>query len=210
MFDIGDGFFLETPTKSKTRILHPAKILGTKEGGYTAEIEEADVPLDERAEFLIYFEVKTKFVKQAATVEAVCADEPNSIIEFVTVGEPAAAESREYFRVSTITLDRTATLGEQTDCKLLNVSATGFSVLSTSRFDIGSMVNASISDEGKSYSGRVCVQSIRLMDKDQIRYGLYCVDGKGSNDDLATGLPEMAIAIQRDQLRLSKQKQKIS
>ena len=198
---IGDGLFIETRTQSTARILHPAKIVGAKDDGYTVEIEEADVSLAKGAEFQIYFEVHGKFVKQAATIEAVYDDEPDVTIEFITVGEPMSAESRQHFRVSTVTSNLTATFGAQTGCKLLNVSSTGLSVLSTARHEIGSTVDTSVCHEGKTHSGRVSVQGIRSMAKGQIRYGLHCVDGTGSDVNLAEGLRQMTMAIQRKQLR---------
>ena len=201
MLGIRNGCFIETVTPSSARILHPAKILGTKDGGYTAEIEEANVSFDVGAEFQVYFELKKKFVKQAAKVTAVHDNELNPTIEFVTGGEPVSAESRQHFRVSTVTSDMTATLGSETDCKLLNVSTVGLAVLATAHHDIGSTVTASVYLEGEAYSGRVCVQSIRSMDKGQIRYGLHCVDGNGSNGTLATGLRQLTMAMQRQQLR---------
>ncbi|MCH7591409.1 MAG: hypothetical protein IH989_01335 [Planctomycetes bacterium] len=201
MLGIGDGFFFETSTQSTSRILRPAKILGVKHGGFTAGIEEANVSLAEGAEFLIYFEVRGKFVKQAAKIEAVYDDDPNPTIELITVGEPMSAESRQHFRVSTVMLDLTATLGEQPNCKLLNVSAIGFSVLATAHYDKGSTVDASVCHDDKPYLGRVCVQSIRPMDKGQIRYGLHCVDESGTDCNLRDGLHQMTMAIQRRQLR---------
>ena len=39
------------------------------------------------------------------------------------------------------------------------------------------------------------------MAKDQIRYGLHCVDKSGSDGNLETGLRQMTMAIQRKQLR---------
>ncbi len=201
MLGIGDGFFIETSTQSTARILHPARILGTKDGGFTAEIEEANVSLAEGAEFLVYFEVKGEFVKQAAKIEAVYDEEPNPTIEFITVGDPVSAESRQHFRVSTVMLELTATLGEHADCKLLNVSAVGFSVLTTAQYDIGSTISASVCQEGETHSGTVCVQSIRLMDKGQIRYGLHCVDSNGSGGTLEIGLRQMTATVQRQQLR---------
>ncbi|MCH7591410.1 MAG: hypothetical protein IH989_01340 [Planctomycetes bacterium] len=201
MLGIGDGFFIETSAQATSRILHPAKILGTKDDGYTAEIEEANVSLADGAEFFIYFEVKGKFVKQAAKIEAVYDDKPNSTIEFITAGEPVSAENRQHFRVSTVMLDLTATLGEQADCKLLNVSAIGFSVLATAHYGRGATVDASVCHEGETYSGRVCIQGSRPMDNDQIRYGLHCVDSNGSDGTLEDGLRQMTMDIQRKQLR---------
>ena len=140
-------------------------------------------------------------MKQAAKIEVGYSDEEDTTVEFVTVGEPVSAESRQQFRVSTVMTDLTATLGSETDCKLLNISAVGLAVFATAHHDIGSTVNASVCHEGKTFSGSVCVQSIRCMDKDQIRHGMHCVDGKGSNGSLESGLRKMTVAVQRQQLR---------
>ena len=201
MLDIGVGFFIETRTQSTARILHPAKILGINNGSFTAEIEESGVSLVEGAAFQIYFDVKQKFVKQAASVEAVDDTEPALTVEFITVGEPVSAESRQVFRVSTVMSNLTATLGSAVDCKLLNISALGLALLTTVHHDIGSTLTASVCHDGKTYSGTVCVQSIRVMDKDQIRYGLHCVDGRGSSENLEAGLRKLTVTVQRQQLR---------
>lgn len=198
MVGIGDGFFIEIVSETAARILHPAKVMGTKEGGFVAELEEAKVSLDEGAEFQIFFEVKNKFVKQSAKVSAFFAGEPNPTIEFTTEGEPVSAECRQQFRVSTVMVDLTASLGKQTDCKLLNVSASGLSVLTAATFELYATPDASVRHEGKTYSGRVSVQSVLPMGKGQIRYGLHCVDSSGN---LETGLRKMTMAIQRTQLR---------
>ena len=109
MLGIRNGCFIETVTQSSARILHPTKILGTKDGGYTAEIEEPGVPLAEGVEFQVYFELKKKFVKQTARIKAVDDDEPNLTVEFITVGEPMSAESRQHFAQ----LDGRAFLGDE-------------------------------------------------------------------------------------------------
>ena len=200
MLGIGESFFIQKSTESKTRILHPAKMVGVNDGAYTAEIEEAGVLPDEGAEFQIYFETAKDFLKQAATVQAVHTDEPTPTIEFIIVGDPVSAESRQYFRVSTVMSNLTATLGDESDCELLNVSTVGFCVLATAHYDIGSTAGASMSHQGVLYAGRGCVQSIRSMDKDQIRYGLHAVDTNGLSGNLEAGLRRMTTAIQREQL----------
>ena len=201
MLSIGDGYFIETSTQSTSRILHPAKILGNKDGRYIAEIETASLSFEEGMEFQVYFMPNQEFMKQAARIESVPEVEPTPTIEFITVGEPVSAENRQHFRVSTVMSDLTATLGKQTDCKLLNVSTVGFCVLATAHYDVGSTVTASVTFEGKTYSGRGCVQSIRPMGKGQIRYGVHCVDINGSEGLLEMGLRKLTTTIQRNQLR---------
>lgn len=202
MLGVGDGFYIQTSRGADSRILHPAKLLSGEGGNYSAVIEEPDLTLEEDQDVLVFYEIAKKFVKQAAKINAVSQSEgENPTIGFRPVGEPVSAESRQHYRVSTAAIDLTAGFGEEKGCKLLDVSSIGFSVMSTKKHHVGATLDAELSYDGERYSGRVCIQSVRNMDSTRMRYGLHCVDEKGSGGNLEKGLSQMTMAIQRKQLR---------
>lgn len=197
---VGEGFYIQVPSHSKPQTLFPVNFLGTNAPTCTAESEEAGLSLAAGQDIIIFFEVGGKFVKQSARIEAISDDETPTF-DFVPIGEPVSAENRQQFRVSAVMSDLTATLGDEKQCKLLDVSASGFSVMSTQEHKISAIVDTGLFHEGESYSGRVRIQSIRDMSPDGIRYGLYCVDEKASSANLAQGLRKMSMDLQRKQLR---------
>ncbi len=201
MLGIDDGFFLQIPERSKPRILHSAKMVGANDNVYTAEIEDGSVSLAEGQEIFIYYEVRQKFVRHAARISAVFDDEPMLSANFTTVGEPVPAESRQHYRVSTATSKLTVALGNKGDFKLLDVSATGFSILADKPYDIGTTLDTEVRYDGQCYSGKACVQSVRDLSRGRVRHGLHCVDENRSGAGLAKGLQYVTMAIQRKQLR---------
>ncbi|MHC4826979.1 MAG: hypothetical protein ACYTEY_10510, partial [Planctomycetota bacterium] len=136
--------FFNLPSESKERVLHPATVREPGEAGYTAEIEEPDVALEAGQDIFIYYEIERKFVKQAARIDAVMQTNPTLVVGFETTGEPVAAESREWFRVSTVVANLTVDFGSKTGCPLLDVSSVGFAVESAERFEVGQVVPATL------------------------------------------------------------------
>lgn len=201
MVGIGSGFFVQLPGNSKRRILHPAKLVGVKADVYTAEVEESELFIESGQEILVYYERSREFMQQAARIDTVDEADPNLIITLTTSGEPVSAESRQHYRVSAIMLGLSAQFGPESCCAVLDVSATGFSVIAAEQYSIGTLVNTSIEHEGQTCIGNVSVQSIRPLDKGWIRYGLHCADAKKSGDNLAKGLQQLSIKVQREQLR---------
>ena len=202
MLGVGDGFYIQTSGGADSRILHPAKLLSGDGDNYSAEIEAQDLTLEEEQNVLVFYEIAQKFVKQAAKITAVSQSEgENPTIGFRSVGEPVSAEGREHYRVSTAAGDLTAALGVEKQCRLLDVSSIGFSVFATNKHAIGTTLDAGLFHHGNSYTGQVCIQSVRDLDDGRIRYGLHCVDDKQGGANLEQGLRKMTMDIQRKQLR---------
>ncbi len=202
MLTIDTAFFLQIPSNSKKRILHPAKIVGFTNDLYTAELEETDLPLSAEQQTLVFYESNRSFLQQAACVTEVIKGEPKFRIEFKTNGEPVSAESRQNYRVSAVMAGLTAELGKEKKCPLLDISSTGFSVIAVETYEIGSIVDAVVRYDGKEHKGKVCVQSIRQLSEGRIRYGLHCVnDAKQPSGGMSAGLRHMSVSLQREQLR---------
>jgi hypothetical protein len=193
--------FLSFPNESHQRILHPATIKEAGKTGYSAELEEAHLALEAGQNLFVYYELKRKFVKQAARIDAVMQTDPTLVIGFQTTGEPVSAESREWFRVSTVMADLTATVGSEANCRLLDVSTAGFAVEATKRYEVGQVVPVTLRYQGGQFSGSARVQSIRELPRGRIRYGLHGLDEKAGGGDLKKGQQTISAAIEREQLR---------
>jgi len=201
MLGIGGAFYLQVPDGHKQRVLHPAKAVGLVDDVYTAELEDPGVGIAEGQELFIYYEAGRDFLQQAAQVLTVFSDELKPTFELKTTGEPASAESRQYFRVSTVTAGLTADFAGEGQCPLLDVSCTGFSVISSRQHAIGSIVEAALTYHGEEYTGKVSVQSARELSKGRIRYGMHCAESKTSAGNMPRGLQLMTLSLQSEQLR---------
>jgi hypothetical protein len=193
--------FLSFPTEGQKRVLHPATIKEASAGGYTAELEEEDLPFVAGQDISVYYELKRKFVKQAARIEAVLESDPVLVVGFQITGEIVSAENREWFRVSTVMADLTVAVGPESECKLLDVSSTGFAVEATSRYEVGRIVPVTLRHQGDQFSGEARIQSIRELDPRRFRYGLHALDDRMSGGTLQKGQQVICAAVEREQLR---------
>lgn len=124
------------------------------------------------------------------------------IVGLQPTGEPISAEERASYRIITsIVGGVTATLEEKTECVVLDVSATGFSIIFQQPFQQGQVVRATLHYEGKSFNGTAIVQSIKPLPGGKARYGLHCAGDGVSNAQLRNGLQKISAEIQRQQLR---------
>ena len=201
MLGIGGAFFLQLPDKSKKHILHPGKVVGLEGNTYTGELEEQGLDIAEGQDLIIYFSAGRAFLQQAAHILELSGDELKPIFQFETTGEPASAESRQYYRVSSITADLAAELAGEDQCPLLDVSCTGFAVTSCREHAFGNIVEATLFHQGEEYKGKVLVQSIRELGEGRIRYGLYCAENKAFAGNMPRGLQLMTVMLQSEQLR---------
>ena len=104
-------------------------------------------------------------------------------------------------RVSSITAGLTVKLGDEDQCNVVDVSCTGFSVISSRSYAIGSIVEATLSYLGEECNGKVSVQSIRELSKGRIRYGLHCTENRASTGNMLRGMQVMTLSLQSEQLR---------
>ena len=211
MVGIGTGCFIQLPGNSKQRVLHPARVVGLVDETYTVEAEKNDLPVEPDTDVLLYFEKNRKFMQQSGRIEAVdtvdvddeASDEdgPQLLISFKTTGEPVSAESRQHYRVSTVITGYQADLNTERACRVLDVSGTGLSIVSGESYAIGNAVDVSIVEDGRTYAGKACVQSVRDLGGGRTRYGLHCVSYLKAKGTLAEGLQRASMRIQREQLR---------
>jgi hypothetical protein len=224
MLGKGTIVFLQFPQEARTRLLHQGTVVDLAPGAFQAIFDEDTLPLDAGQELMIYYETQRKFVKQAVRVvavhgggaltDAITVAQENETSDAATatvvcaglaaalalVGECCSAESRQCYRVSTAVSDHRAELAGE-NCKLLDVSATGYAVLSTKVYKVGQVLDGAVMLRRETFRGRVCIQSAKDLGRGRFRYGLNCADERTRAGGLKEGLPKLTMDIQLEQLR---------
>ena len=197
MWSTGTDFFVEFPTNTKSKVLHPGTVTGMQDEMVLFK-PRASLALEPGQDIRIYFEHEREFMQQPAQIEASLEDD-GLTVAIRPMGEPVSAESREYYRVSTVFADLMIEIAGES-CQLTDISALGFSVLSHESHTRGEIVRASIAHEGASYQGQAQVQSVTDVGGAQ-RYGMVCASDNKSAEALQKGLQKVSMDLQRTQLR---------
>lgn len=217
MIKAGDRFYVQIPNQSGKRILHPATVVEHDHSKYTAEVEISSPPLEAGNDIIIFFERNGEFMQQSGRIDMVKpsdapiddsvdnSSQPDSpmgtAIGFQLVGEPVSAENRQCYRVSTVMVDLTATLDGEANCDLLDISSSGFSLLSKCEHAYGSIVEVTLNYGQNKYSGQARIQNIIEHPRGVFRYGLHGIEDKKVDNELAKGRQIISMDIQRLQLR---------
>lgn len=197
----GTRCFVQVPDEASQHILHSAVVQAFANNTYTAELQEETALLECGQDIFVYYDSKNDFTRQPAHIDVI-ADTPSGYtFSFQFTGDAVSAESRQYYRVSTVMAVVTATFGGEENCAVVDVSATGFAVIAAKQYKACDIVETTIRFESETFSGRGRIESIRELIAGRIRYGLHCVDGKATNDTLRMGLPKISAAVQRQHLR---------
>ncbi len=195
------NIFLSIPDESVMLILHPAQVVACNHDVYTAVVEEDDVLLEPEQEIFLYFEISRSFMKQSARIKEVAPEDAKRLIRFTTIGNAVSSEKREVYRVPIQFRELTASIGGEKNCRLQDVSETGFSVIAYLDINIGEVTQATLRYEDEAFSGRACLQSVKQLDGKGKRYGFYCIDKQLSPGSLPRGLHLISLAVQREHLR---------
>lgn len=217
LLNVGDRFYVQIPNQTGERILHPAVIVEKDETKYIGEVEVSSPPLEAGNDIIIFFELNGEFMQQAGRIDMVKPSTatsgessaasilinnlPGTTVGFQLAGEPASAENRQCYRVSTVMVDLTATLEDEVNCQLLDISSCGFSLLSSREHAYGSLVEVTLSYGQNKYSGKARIQNIIENPRGVYRYGLRGEEDSAIDRDLATGRQIISMEIQRIQLR---------
>jgi hypothetical protein len=218
MMNPGTRIFIQIPDAQGKAMLHPASVLEVVHDSITAISTEAVRQLETGSECHVLFEHLQEFMQQSVQVDAIMptTSEPEletmeqldlqssdqlCVFGFRTVGEPVSAEQRQCYRVSTVMYPVRATIEGETDCQVLDVSATGFSVLTEQSHDPGSVLEATLHYDGADYQGRVSTQNVLPHRSGQYRLGLYGIKKSNGQCELSKGSRIINTSIQRQQLR---------
>jgi|GEM_PF-5334148 len=188
MFCGGSAIFIQNEPDPTHRNLQQAQVLDYEAPLFRAQLKKGGKLPAVDAHFTVYFEDAFEFMRQEALAVAVESGEA-PVVEFELIGEPESAECRRAQRVPTMYANRTALFGSEEDCLLLDVSETGYAVVSKQRYEKGHVVTATVTYNGGFFSGPATVQSVREMENGDIRYGLRCIPVRtGHGCDLSSGL----------------------
>ena len=197
----GTGFFVQIPDGSSERVLHAALVEDVEESSYTALLKEDEAPLKSGQNVFIFYELKGDFVRQPACTRALSHTPSGINFAFEFTGEPVSAERRQCYRVSTVMAAVTATFGDEENCAVLDVSATGFAVLAAEQHMVSKVVDTIVCSANENFCGQVRIESVRESNCGRFRYGLHCVDAMSDGKALRNGLQEISAIVQREHLR---------
>jgi hypothetical protein len=221
MFTPNTDLFIVIPDESTPAgvLLRPATVLHGDRPSCTVSTCESGPSLNAGDTVFIYREIDREFMKQPAVVTAVLdnasaapegmpaevptrpEDHEGPILALNVTGEPVSTENRQAYRVSTVMTGLNAVFGDETDCSLLDVSATGFAVAANQTHAVGDMLATELSLGDQVFTGVACIQSVSTMRTGQKRYGTYDPTAKELPGSLAHGQRVISMEIQRQQLR---------
>jgi hypothetical protein len=197
-----DKVFLKLPKENagKKRILHEAIVLQIEGETCVVQLTAPCPGIEPATDAFLHFELRRKFMQQSVHVLRKDSEDP-PVIAVELRGDPVSAESRQAFRASTFASDIHATIGSEANCKVVDVSASGFAFYARGKYEIGQQLRALLSYEGKDHSGHVTVMSSRPIDAKQVRYGVHVVATNNPKDTLAKSLGSINMSVQAEQLR---------
>lgn len=192
MLEIGSQLLIGLPGPSKFRVLHMGCVTEIRDDGYTVEFEMIEeFPGETGSAARLFFHDGTDFVQQPAKIDTIVDDAPIPTVLVATLGDPVSAEGRQHPRISTVASELTATVGTEELCPIVDLSRTGFAVMSSETHELGGILQATIHDGDTKYTGDASIQSCKELWEGRYRYGLYCCDTSESGS-LNTGLAKLS------------------
>ena len=180
---------------SAEQSLRPGRIVRSVNGHYTAELEESDFVAEVGDEAKVYYALKRAFVQQTLLIETVTITE-NAWVDFQLLGEPVSAENRQCYRVSMLVSNLSVKVGPEEYCRLLDISASGFSVTAAADYREGQVVEATLRYEDGEFSGRARIQRVRPWTLGRKRYGLHHLTKREGGGELHKGMKHICMAVQ--------------
>lgn len=199
----GTGCFIQIPDESSNCILHPMKVQEFTENSYTAELQGANDAslLEIEQDIFIYYEFKNEFMRQPARIDVIADISTGFTFAFQFTADAVSAERRQCYRVSTVMVEVNSAFGDESNCSVLDVSATGFAVLATRQYKVADIIAATIQFDGEAVKAECRIESIKKLDKAGFRYGVHCINSKSSGGRLLKELQYICATVQRQQLR---------
>ena len=189
---------LQVSDESENRALHPGKIIGVEDNTYTCEFDrDENLSCEEDEAAFIYFEDARTFMQQSVRICSIAEAESKLEITLETTSDPVSAESRECYRVSTVTLGLTVAVAGEEICPLLDVSASGMSATTATPLKLADEIRVTLSYDGRAYTGEVIVQNIRELGPGRFRHGFHCVEDRRCGGNLQQGLQVVSATVQR-------------
>ena len=214
MIKAGSDILFQEPNCDTRRL---RRSIVTAVDGDSISIQFAAEPFDFEVdqEVLMYFNGKREFMQQMGRVtEIVTADAAGDAGESPSVdapgattfvlaplGDPVSAESRQFYRVSTMSAGLKATVDGVSDLLVQDLSATGFAVIASKEYSLGETLDIEIAHEGDACHGIASVQSVREFGPGRIRYGMRAIEEDPHTSEFLEVLQRISLAVQRQQLQ---------
>lgn len=201
MLTAGSNIYVRLAGESPdTSPLRTAIVLERRENLCTVEIADADNPPAPGDTICFFYDVASRFSQQRARVGRCLVRDKKCIMSVALLAEPEPAENRQSFRVSVATADLCARLNCSQNCPVLDVSFTGFAIVTDGVFQVGESVTVAVKFEGRTYTGEATIKSANPIEGELTRYGLHVPPNRGAST-LQKGLQAISSSIQRMQLR---------
>ncbi len=205
MIKTGSDILFQEPD-CDTRRLRRSVVVETEGERFSIRFVAEPFAFEVDQEVLMYFNGAREFMQQVGRVVEVVeadaeAEEEGPVFVLEPVGDPISAESRQFYRVSTISSSLKAIVGEEQDLQVQDLSSTGFAVVAGHEYSIGDTVEVSISHENDHCHGIASVQSVREFAPGRIRYGLRAIEEDPHTGEFLQVLQRISLAVQREQLK---------
>lgn len=201
MIKAGTDVHFRDPAVATNRVLYHAVVDAAEEdGAWVATFSAGVQGIEAEQDVLIYYEIKREFMQQPVRVRSLEETDTGKRVVFETLGDAVSAESRQHYRVSTITANLDAEIGDESPCKVVDISSSGFAAVAAARYRIGETVEVVIDLEDQHCAGKASVQSMRDKPGGKYRYGFL----SGTAEDggsFQAALNSLSLEIQRLQLR---------
>jgi hypothetical protein len=171
------------------------------DNGWTLAFEDRHRAVETGEEKLVYYDRGREFVQQRVSVEAQSGDGPPFVLTLKSVGDAAPVKERQEDRISTIGIGLTATLEDECDCFVQDVSLSGLAAIATRRYPVGRCVEIAIPYGDEEYVGQVEIRCANALDDGKVRYGLLGVFDTAEGKNLQGGLTRMTLEIQQQYLK---------
>ena len=197
----GIRVFLRFDSPSRGRLLQSGFVQEIREGGLTFAFETRYLAVETGEQKLVYYNKARDFIQQTVLVEAQSSGGPPFLLSVKPIGDAVSAGTREEDRVSTSGAGLTATLEDEDDCLIQDVSLSGLAVVSNRKYHIGRCLEVAIPYADEEYVGQMEVQCAHLLDEGKTRYGLLGVFDTEAGRNLQNGLTRMTLEIQQQHLK---------
>jgi hypothetical protein len=198
----GIDILFQEPT-CQTRRLRRSVVIESSSENFSIRFVADPFAFEVDQEVLMYFSGKTEFMQQIGCVKEIVEAEEGSderpLFLIEPIGDEISAESRQNYRVSTLSAD----LEARVDLSVQDLSSSGFAVVASAEYQIGQTIEVSIAHGEDECHGIASVQSIRSLNSDRIRYGLRAIEEDPHTGQFLQVLQRISLAVQREQLQRS-------
>lgn len=204
MIKTGSDILFQEPD-CETRRLRRSVVVDTDGERFSIRFAAEPFHFEVDQDILMYFNGKREFLQQVGRVLAIEEQEFEGaeapIFTFDPVGDPISAESRQFYRVSTITAGLKAAVANEADLDVQDISATGLAVIAAGDYSLGDTIPIRISHSDMACHGTASVQSVREFGPGRTRYGLRALPDDPHTGEFLQTLQGISLAVQREQLQ---------